>query len=303
MKMNQIPKTDLQVSPICLGTMTFGTPVGEADAIKLVNHVFEKGGNFIDTANMYEGYARTIGSAGGVAEEFVGKAIAGRRDDFIVATKVGMNVGTEPEDEGTSGAAIQKHLDRSLQRLRMDCVDIYYLHKPDPDSPLTETLSALDGAMREGKIRHYGISNYSAEQLSELLATADANGLPRPVISQPGMSLLKQDVCSDLLPLCAKEAIGVAPYQVLQTGLLTGKYKRGEPIPADSRKAEKDGWVLPLDDELFDELEEIERQADGAGQSMTQYAIRWVLNQPAVVSAIIGVKTSAQIDAAVAVVG
>ena len=301
MAMHQIPKTELNVSSICLGTMTFGTPVGEADAIKLVHHAFDQGINFIDTANMYEGYARTIGSPGGVAEEIVGKAIAGRRDDFVIATKVGMNVGTAPEDEGSSGAAIRKHLDRSLQRLAIDCVDIYYLHKPDPDTPLTETLGALDEAIQAGKIRHWGVSNYSAEQFSELLDTADANGLPRPVITQPGISLLKQDVCSDLLPLCAKEEIGAVPYQVLQGGLLTGKYKRGEPVPADSRKADMDGWVQDLDDELFDKLDEIQGQADDAGQSMTQYAIRWALDQPAVVSVIIGVRRDSQVDDAVAV--
>ena len=299
MEKRQIPKTDLKVSVVCLGTMTFGTPVGEKDAVRLVRYAFDKGINFIDTANMYEGYARVVGSSGGVAEEIVGKAIAGRRSDFIVATKGGMKVGNAPEDEGTSPAAIKKHLDLSLKRMGTDYVDIYYLHKPDPDTPLVDTLKALDKVIKAGKILHYGISNYSAEQTAQLLKTADENGLPRPVIHQPGMSLLNQDVCTDLLPLCEREKIAVAPYQVLQGGLLTGKYRRGAQLPSDSRKAEKDGWVWKLTDELFDKLEEIEVKAKKTGLTMTQYALQWALQQPAVVSPVVGVKRTGQIDDAV----
>lgn len=297
-----IPETALQVSPICLGTMTFGTPVAAADAVRLIHHAYDRGVTFIDTANMYEGYARVIGSAGGVAERIVGEAIRGRRSDFVIATKVGMNVGSAPEDQGTSPAAIRKHLDLSLGRLGIDCIDIYYLHRPDPATPLPELLGALDEAIRAGKIRHYGLSNYSAEQLSALLSVAAANRLPRPVIIQPGMSLLKQEVCADLLLLCARERIGVAPYQVLQSGLLTGKYQRGKPPPTASRKAERADWVWNLDEALFDQLDAIRQRAELAGQSMTEYAIRWALEQPAVVSAIVGVKRPEQLDACLAAV-
>jgi aryl-alcohol dehydrogenase-like predicted oxidoreductase len=296
-----IPNTCLDVSSICLGTMNFGTPVGETEAIKLVHYALNRGVNFIDTANMYEGYSRVIGSAGGVAEEILGKALVGRRDQVVLATKVGMKVGNEPEDEGTSPAAISKHLELSLRRLATDFIDIYYLHKPDPKTPLVEILSALEKVIRKGKVRYYGISNYSAQQLAELLSVAEANGLPRPVICQPPLSLLKQDVIVDLLPLCEREEMAVAPYQVLQGGLLTGKYRRGETIPPDSRKAEKSGWVWDLTDELFYRLEEIEIQAKNAGLTMTQYSIRWVLSQPAVVAAILGVKRTGQLDEALAV--
>ncbi len=151
-------------------------------------------------------------------------------------------------------------------------------------------------------MRHYGVSNYSARQLSDLLSTADANGLPRPVLCQPPLSLLRQDALSDLLPLCERERIAVSPYQILQGGLLTGKYRRGESLPEDSRKAEKDGWVWELTDALFDRLDEIEAQSRKAGLSMTQYAIRWVLEQPAVVAAIVGVKRTEQIEEAMAAV-
>jgi aryl-alcohol dehydrogenase-like predicted oxidoreductase len=295
-----IPRTSLTVSPICLGTMTFGTPVGEREALDLIRHALDAGINFIDTANMYEGYDRYVGSSGGVAERIVGKAMSGKRSQFVLATKLGMKVGSEPEDEGTSGKAIRKHLDLSLQRLDTDYIDIYYLHKPDETADLTESLHALDAAIRAGKIRHYGVSNYSTEQLRKILEAADACSLPRPVINQPGFSYLKQDGVADLLSLCQSEQIAVAPYQVLQGGLLTGKYRRGQPIPPGSRKAEKPGWVWDMDDRLFDRLDEIEARANAHGLSMTQFAIAWALEQPAVVSAIMGIKHASQIDDAVA---
>ena len=282
--------------------MTFGTPVGEPEAIRIVHWALDHGINFIDTANIYEGYARYIGSPGGVAEAIIGKALKGRRDQAVLATKVGMHVGDAPEDEGTSPAAIRKHLELSLKRLCTDVIDIYYLHKPDPKTHLVETLGALDQAIREGKVRYYGVSNYSAQELSDLLTVADANGLPRPVVCQPPLSLLKQNVLFDLLPLCEQERIAVVPYQVLQGGLLTGKYRRGNPWPVDSRKAEKSGWVWNLTDELFDRLEEIDAQARQAGLTMTQYAIRWVLSQPAVVAAIVGVKRTAQLEDTIAAI-
>ena len=279
--------------------MTFGSPVGEADAIKLVHQAIDRGVNFIDTANMYEGYARFIGSPGRVAENILGKALKGRRAGVVIATKVGWKVGPAAEDEYTSAAAIRKQLDLSLQRLGIDCVDLYYLHRPDPVTPLIEILGALAEAIRAGKILHYGVSNYSAEQLSQLLAVADQNGMPRPVAHQPPLSLLKPERIADLLVRCALEQIAVMPYQVLQSGLLTGKYRRGQALPSDSRKAEKDAWIQTLDAPLFDRLEEIEREAVRAGRTMTQHAIQWSLRQPAVVSAIIGVKRIEQLDEAI----
>ncbi len=300
MEKRQIPNTDLSVSRICLGTNTFGTPVGEDDAIKLVHAALDLDINFIDTANMYEGYTRYPGSPGGVAEEYLGKALAGRRDKVVLATKVGNKVGPEAEDDGTSPAAIGKQLDLSLKRLATDFVDIYYLHKPDiHNTPLLEIIGALNEAITAGKILHYGVSNYSADQLAALLKTAEENGLPRPVIHQPPHSLLQRDVEKDLLPLCAKEGIAAAPYGVLQGGLLTGKYRRGQQIPPDSRKAQSD-WIGDLDDALFDKLEAIETRANGLGMSMMEYAIKTTLKQPAVVSVVLGVKRIDQLEELVA---
>lgn len=297
--MKPIPHTDLQISPIALGTMTFGTPVASKDAIRLIHHAIAQGINHIDTANMYEGYRRYAGSAGGVAEEIIGQALKDlRREDVILASKLGMKVGSAPEDEGTSPAAIRKQLEVSLCRLHTDYLDLYYLHKPDSNCPMEETLNALAQMIQHGKIRHYGVSNYRADQLAALLQCADQNVLPRPVVCQPPLSLLKPDACNDLLPLCQQEEIAVIPYQIYQGGLLTGKYHRDIPLPANSRAAEKPDWMITMDDQLFDQLDTIAASATAQGMTMPQYALQWVLAQPAVVSAIVGVKHTAQLDAA-----
>ena len=302
--MNRIPKTEISVSPVTLGTMTFGSPVAFDDAVKLTNYALSHGINHIDTANMYEGYNRVAGSAGGVAEEIVGAAIHGMpRGSVIVSTKVGMKVGSEPEDEGTSAKAIEKQLNASLKRLRTDYIDLYYLHRFDGNVPAEEILRALQKAVYAGKIRYYGVSNYSAEQLRALLTAADELNLPRPVVCQPPLSMLKQDALTELIPLCAAEDIAVIPYQIYQGGLLTGKYQRGMEPPKGSRAEEKPAWLASPDDALYDKLEAIEAGAKSRGISMSAYALRWTLEQPAVVSAIVGVKSEKQLDDAVAAVG
>jgi len=284
--------------------MTYGSPVAYDDAVKLTRYALRRGINHIDTANMYEGYNRYAGSAGGVAEEIVGSAIHGlERGSVIVSTKVGMKVGDAPEDEGTSAAAIAKQLDASLKRLRTDYIDLYYLHRYDANADLPELLGALQKAVLAGKIRYYGVSNYSAEQLAVLLAAADANHLPRPVVCQPPLSMLKQDALASLIPLCAAEDLAVIPYQIYQGGLLTGKYKRGMVPPKGSRAEEKPAWLAVPDDTVYDKLEAIENSAQAAGIPMSAYALRWTLEQPAVVSAIVGVKNERQVDDALVAIG
>ncbi len=302
--MNRIPKTEISVSPVTLGTMTFGSPVAFDDAVKLTQYALLHGVNHIDTANMYEGYNRVAGSAGGVAEEIVGAAMCGMsRGKVIVSTKVGMKVGTEPEDEGTSAKAIAKQLDASLKRLNTDYIDLYYLHRFDGNVAAEEILRAMQSAVFAGKIRYYGVSNYSAEQLRALLAAADALHLPRPVVCQPPLSMLKQDTLGELIPLCAAQDIAVIPYQIYQGGLLTGKYQRGMEPPKGSRAEEKPAWLASPDEALYDKLEAIEAGAKARGISMSAYALRWTLEQPAVVSAIVGVKSERQLDDAIAAVG
>lgn len=304
MERRPIPNTSLTVSPICLGTMTFGTPVDEAEAISLVHWAIEHGVNFVDTANMYEGYARSVGSPGGVAEQILGQALQGRREQVVLATKVGMKIGPSDDDEGLSRAHILREIDRSLRRLRCNDVDLYYMHRPDPKTPLAESVQAFDDLIAAGKARHWGVSNFSAAQIAELLRVCDVNGWRRPVACQPPYSLLKRDIEQDvLLPLCQRERIAVIPYQVLQGGLLTGKYRRGQALPEDSRRAEKPQWVWELTDDLFDRLEGLEAEAQARGRTLLQHALRSVLEQPAVVSVVLGGKRIEQVAALVAAVG
>ena len=301
MKYSLIPGTEMSVSKICLGTMTFGSPVAEPDAIRLVRYAMDEHGiNFVDTANMYEGYNRYAGSSGGVAEEILGKAVAGRRDQFILATKVGMKVGNAPEDENTSPEAIRVQLRRSLKRMNTDYVDLYYLHRFDPNTEPHLIARAIGEELKAGTIRAWGVSNYTAEQLKALLAAAKEENVIAPAMCQPALSMVNTAALNDMLPLCAAEGIGVIPYQILQGGILTGKYRRGQAAPAGSRLAEKPEWMKPFTDEVYAVIERSAEASAKLGISMTQYAIRWSLEQPGVVSTLVGVKREEQIAEAAA---
>ena len=304
MEYRKIPNTPLEVSPLCLGTMTFGTPVGEQDAIRIVHWALDHGVNFIDTANMYEGYARFLGSKGGVAEEFLGKALADRREQAILATKVGHPIGPGPDDQGLSRTHIRRECDRSLSRLQTDQVDIYYMHAPYPGTPIQESIATFMDLIQAGKIRHWGISNFDADQTREVLQACDDGGWTRPVVHQPPYSLLKREVEADLLPLCRQENLGVVPYQVLQGGLLTGKYQDPAAPPADSRAAEKPEW-LPLLQEpaVQQELDRLNQQAQDQGVSLFEYTIQTTVNTPGITSIIVGVKRAEQLEAAIRALG
>jgi aryl-alcohol dehydrogenase-like predicted oxidoreductase len=297
-----LPKTNLKVAPLCLGTMTFGTPVGEADAVQIVHWALEHGVNFLDTANMYEGYTRYPGSAGGVSEEILGKALKGKRDQAVVATKVGMKIGPADDDQGASRKHILREIDRSLVRLGCDYVDLYYMHKFDPSTPLVETVHAFNDLIEAGKVRYWAISNFSAEQIASLLKVCDENAWRRPVALQPAYSLLKCDIEKDILPLCQREQIAVLPYQVLQGGLLTDKYQRGVDVPKDSRQVEKPEWTMALTSEMFDQLEQIKADAQKQGRTLLQHALKSLLETPSILSLVVGVKTIPQLERLIAAV-
>ena len=302
LEQRKIPHTDLEVSILCLGTMTFGTPVGEREGIEIVQRALGLGVNFIDTANMYEGYARYTGSPGGVAEEILGKALSGRRDEVILATKAGMKIGPGVDDEGLSREHVMRECERSLQRLRTDRIDLYYMHKPDPETPLEESIGTFVELIRMGKVRHWGLSNFDAAQTRQVLEVCDRERWPRPVAHQPSYSLLKRDIEADLLPLCQGEEIAVIPYQVLQGGLLTGKYRTG--IPDGSRGAEKPEWLPLLEDEfMMDELEKLATQAEEAGVDLFEYSLRTTAGVPGITSIILGIKRPEQLEAAVRALG
>jgi aryl-alcohol dehydrogenase-like predicted oxidoreductase len=217
---------------------------------------------------------------------------------MVLATKVGAPVGPGPQERGLSAVHILRELDRSLRRLQTDYIDLYIIHWPDKHVPLETTLSAMDVAVRQGKIRHFGVSNHSAWQLCEMLWIAEKQGGPRVVSSQIPFSLLRREFQHDL-PFCAKHGIGVTPYQALQGGLLTGKYRRGQPPPPESRAAEKPDWVWKQDDPLFDRLERIELLARHLDVPPSQYSLAWTLAQPAMSSLVVGVKRVEQIEDAV----
>ena len=299
MQHRELGSSGLLVSPICLGTMTFGSPVAEADAIKLVHETIDLGINFVDTANVYEGYDRVLGSAGGVAEDICGKALNDRRDRVVLATKVCAPVGPGPQDRGLSASHILRELEKSLKRLQTDYIDLYIIHWPDKHTPLETTLAALDTAVQQGKIRCVGASNHSAAQLCELLWLADKTGGPKIVSSQIPFSLLRREFQHDL-PFCDQHSIGVTPYQSLQGGLLTGKYKRNEQAPDGSRGAEKPGWLWDRDDDLHDKLEGLQALASEIDVSPARYALAWTLRQPAMASLVVGVKRIEQVADAIA---
>jgi len=301
MQYRTLGSSGLLVSPICLGTMTFGDPVGEAAAIRLVHQAIEAGINFLDTANVYEGYRRFLGSPGGVAEEIVGKALKDRRDQVVLATKVGGPIGPGPQDRGLTASHILRELDGSLRRLQTDYIDLYIMHWPDRFTPLETTLAALETGVRQGKVRYLGASNFNAAQLCETLWIADHQGGPPLVSSQIPYSLLRREFHHDF-DFCARHAIGVTPYQPLQGGLLTGKYRRGQSPPGDSRAAEKPEWMWQLDDSLFDRLEAIEGLAGEIGVSPTRYALAATLAQPAMTSLVLGTKRIEQVQDALAAI-
>ena len=299
MEYRQLGSSGLLVSPICLGTMTFGTPVPEKDAIRLVHEAIDRGVNFIDTANSYEGYDRVVGSSGGVAEEIVGKALADRRDRVVLATKAGSPLGPGPQDRGLSATHLIREVDACLRRLRTETIDLFVIHWPDRSTPLETTLAAIDHVVRQGKVRYFGASNHSAAQLCEFLWLADKHGQPPVISSQIPYSMLRREFHNDL-DFCASHQIAVTPYQPIQGGLLTGKYRRGGSMPAGSRGDEKPQWLWPMDDALFDKLEAIEALAGELSTTMLRYVLAWTLCQSAMTSLVVGAKRIEQVEDAIA---
>jgi aryl-alcohol dehydrogenase-like predicted oxidoreductase len=291
----EIPNTDLRVSVISLGTMTFGRPVAEKDAVALVQTALEEGINFFDTADIYEGYDRQVGSKGGVAERILGAALHRNRERAIVTTKVGCDVGGR---SGLGRAHVRRQIDASLRRLGFDYVDLYLMHRPDPDTTVEESAAVMCELVAEGKIRNWGVSNFSAQQIRAFVEAAERNNSPRPVVCQPRYSWLRREIEAEQLPLCRKLGMGVTAYQPLAGGLLTGKYRRGLRPPAESRASDSPRW-LEIDEAIFTRLDEFEQEAKLAQMPAAQYAIYWLLRQPGVTSAVVGITKREQVFSAV----
>ena len=296
MELVTISGTGLEVSPICLGTATFGRPVGEAEAVRLVHWAIDNGVNFFDTADVYEGYDRFMGSPGGVAERILGKALIGRRDRAIVTTKVGSPVGGgEYQGSGLSREHILHQMDGSLARMQTDYVDFYLLHRPDSETPLVETIAVMAGLIAAGKVRHWGFSNFDASLVREIINVCDSNGWPHPVMSQPSYSWLRRESEANL-PVCLEYEIAVTPHSPLAGGLLTGKYQSGQPPPADSRAAEGPGWLAIPDADMYRRLEAFEQEARASALRPSRYAVEWLLGRPGVRSVVVGSKRIEQLE-------
>lgn len=288
MEYRQLPHTDLSVSRISFGTMTFGAQTDEAAAARMVDCCLNAGVNFFDTANAYNL---------GRSETILGKALGSRRANVILATKVFNKMGDAPDDRGLSRAALHKALDASLKRLGTDYVDIYYLHQPDYGVPIEETLAAMDEVVRAGKVRFPAVSNYAAWQVAEIHALAEKNGYKPPRISQPMYNLLARGIEEECLPFCRRFGVAVVPYNPLAGGLLTGKQARERgPIAGtrfDGNKMYQDRY---WHDDYFAAVDELSGVAREAGKTLVELAFQWLLTQPVVDSIILGASRLEQLE-------
>ncbi|MBE3598668.1 MAG: aldo/keto reductase [Limnochordaceae bacterium] len=289
----RLGRAGVKVSRLCLGCMNFGWRTDEDESIRIIHRALDAGVNFLDTANVY-------GNRGG-SETIVGKALKGRRDQVVLATKVFGEMGSGPNDRGTSRRHIMQQVEASLRRLQTEWIDLYQLHRPDPDTPMDETLSALDDLVRQGKVRYIGTSTFPAWQLVQMLWISDRMGFERIVSEQPPYSIFDRRVETELLPACQAHGIGVIPWSPLAGGWLAGRYRRGAPIPEDARASDPNRrkW-MGLDDEKaerrYDAVEEIEKLAKQRGVTISQFALAWVMAHPAVTAPIIGPRTLDQLE-------
>ena len=295
MKMRFLGKSGLKVSELCLGTMTFGghglwKNVGEvtqSEANVLVNMALDHGINFFDAADIY---------SEGMAEEILGKALAHRRTQAIIATKVYGRMGPGPNDLGLSRHHIIEACDESLSRLGTDYIDLYQVHSFDPYTPLEETLRALDDLVRQGKVRYVGCSNFAGWQLMKSLSISEKYTWERFVTLQAFYSLIARDIEHELVPVCLDQALGVLAWSPLAGGFLTGKYRRKQTRPKGARRSNPEMEFLKFDEEKgFDIVDELERIAKEHQGTVAQAALNYVLQKPAVASVIIGVKTREQL--------
>ena len=288
MRMRSLGEGGPSVSVVGLGCNNFGGRVDLEGTRAVVDAALDEGVTLFDTADVY-------GNGGG-SEDLLGRVLEGRRDHVVLATKFGNDMGDGTQARGSRGY-IRKAIDASLRRLRTDYVDLYQYHRADGITPYEETFGALDELVREGKVRHVGHSNFEARTVEEIDSLAKRHGWARPVSSQNQYSLLRREAEAELLPICDRLGIGVLPYFPLASGLLTGKYRRGQPRPEGTRLANRDEV---FSDETFDRIEALERFGSERGVDLLTVAISGLLGQPAVASVIAGATKPEQVRANVA---
>lgn len=283
MEYTRLGRTGLKVSRICVGTNMFGAEyVDDARAISVVHAALDNGVNFIDTADAYNG---------GRSEEVVGKAVKGRRSDYVVATKGFIATGPGENDKGLSRKHLLDAVEGSLRRLDTDYIDLYQVHYWDPDTSLEETLGTLDDLVHQGKIRYIGCSNFAAWQLARALWVSDKNGFARFESLQPEYNFGNRDIETELFPLCEDQDVGIIPYQILMGGVLTGTYDRATDPGSDTHMASRHAtrakntyWT----DENFDRVDRMRSIAADLGCEVPQLVMAWVLSKPVVTSVIVG---------------
>jgi aryl-alcohol dehydrogenase-like predicted oxidoreductase len=300
----RLGRTGLQVSPLCLGTMTFGLQCDEPGARAILDKAAAGGITFLDTSDVYPqgGGVETVGRT----EEILGRWLDGRRQDFVVATKCFGAMSSRAWDRGLSRKHIFDAIEGSLRRLRTDYVDLYQAHHPDPQTPIDETLRAFDDLIRSGKVRYIGCSNYAAWKIARALGRSEAMSTARWDTVQPRYNLLFRQIERELLPLCAEEHLGVIPYNPLAGGFLAGKQRRDIGPTPGTRFAHPGAGPTYRDrywhDREFETVEALRPLANDAGMSMVQMAIAWVLANPVITSPIVGATRPEQLDDALAAV-
>lgn len=296
MRYRELGRTGLDVSVVSMGSwLTFGGSMGEAASAACVHRAFDHGVNLFDTANAY---------AGGRAEEVLGAALASLpRERYLVATKVFFPMGPGPEDRGLGRAHVLSQCEASLRRLGVDVIDLYQCHRYDPETPLEETCRVMDELVRAGKIRHWGVSEWTAEQMQAAAELCEREGLVPPATDQPRYSMLERGAEADVLPACGRLGLGVLAFSPLAQGMLTGKYRSADDVPPDSRAADPEAGPFVrrfFTPQNFAKVERLRAVAADLGTPMARLAVAWVLRRPEVSTAIVGATRVAQVDENVA---
>jgi aryl-alcohol dehydrogenase-like predicted oxidoreductase len=293
MNHRNLGRTGMQVSPLCLGAMMFGewgNPDHE-DSVRIIHRALDAGINFIDTADVY---------SRGESEEIVAKALSGgKRDNVILATKVHGTMGDDVNEYGNSRRWIMREVENSLRRLGTDWIDLYQIHRPEPDTDIDETLGALTDLVRAGKVRAIGSSTFPAAEIVEAQWVAERRGRERFVCEQPPYSLLVRGVEADVLPVCKRYGMGVIPWSPLAGGWLSGRWRKGQDAPTSSRQQrlpQRFDLSIPGNQRKLDAADALAQLADDAGMTLIEMALAFVINHPAVTAAIIGPRTMEQLE-------
>jgi len=288
MRYQVLGRSGISVSELCLGTMNFGGPTDEAEARRIIDHALENGVNFIDTANVY---------TEGRSEEIVGRALEGRRDRVILATKVANPVGHKGlNDRGLSRVHVMQAVEGSLRRLKTDYIDLYYVHRPDPKTPWEDVVRTFGNLVRQGKIRHWALSNVRGWQIAHICHLCRQLNEPEPVALQPYYNLMNRQPEVEVLPAARAYGLGVVPYSPVARGVLTGKYRLNEAPEPGSRVARQDKRIMETEwrPESLQIAEELKAHAEARGMTLIAFAVAWVLNNSAVSSVIAGPRTLEQ---------